>query len=105
MNAAGRGPGVDVLITESRRNAPRGKTAREALCVEKRSGIVNRRIAVAPMMDWTDDASAAFKINSLRRSGRDRSLYVASSGCTLRLENERLLARRLVGSPSTRVAC
>jgi len=28
--------------------------------VEKRSGIADRRIAVAPMMDWTDEVRTAF---------------------------------------------
>jgi hypothetical protein len=29
-------------------------TAKQPVCVEKRSGVADRRIAVAPMMNWTD---------------------------------------------------
>jgi tRNA-dihydrouridine synthase len=40
---------------------------------------LDRRIAVAPMMDWTDDPQTSFAIRCLRVRGNACLLYVSSA--------------------------
>jgi len=40
---------------------------------------LNRRISVAPIMDWTDDRRMFLRINYLAASLKARLLYVSSS--------------------------
>ncbi len=55
--------------------------------LEEHSVLIDRRVSVAPMMDWTDKAVASFWINHLRSKRRLRLLYVAcSSPRTVRRE-------------------
>jgi hypothetical protein len=44
----------------------------------KSAGIVDRRISVAPMMDWTDCAKTFFSIKCLRPVENACLLYVSS---------------------------
>ena len=54
-------------------------TAEQATLKEMGRGIIDRRVAVAPMMDWTDDHRSAFQINGLLPSLSACLLYVSSS--------------------------
>ncbi len=40
-------------------------TARIGIASEKQWDLIDRKVSVAPMMDWTDDLNCAFYINSL----------------------------------------
>jgi tRNA-dihydrouridine synthase A len=65
------------------------KTGKQAVFVGKRSGIVDRRIAVAPMMDWTDRHCRYF----LRGFSPDTLLYteMITAQAILRGNRQRLL--------------
>jgi len=65
------------------------KPVKEALFVEKRGGLVDRRVSVAPMMDWTDRHCRYF----LRGFSPDTLLYteMITTGAILRGDRERLL--------------
>jgi len=71
-------------------------TGKQAEFVEKRSGIADRRIAVAPMMDWTDSGKTRRYVNELGALEKHRSLYVASvSPATLWTSAQRQGFRKL----------
>src|SRR5678816_4369368 len=65
-------------------------SGKQAEFVEKRSGIADRRIAVAPMMDWTDKHCRYF----LRGFSPHVLLYteMITSAAILRGDRKRLLA-------------
>jgi hypothetical protein len=45
----------------------------------KSAGMIDRRISVAPMMDWTDDLQTALLLKVLRRPENPCLLYVSST--------------------------
>ena len=46
--------------------------------IENTAAKIDRRISVAPMMDWTDGETSEFKFKDLALGKNDRSLYVAA---------------------------
>jgi hypothetical protein len=41
-------------------------------------GKIDRRVSVAPMMDWTDEVGFTFRLSHLRSFEKPRLLYVSS---------------------------
>lgn len=67
-----------------RRNSPETprveNTAKIGIFVEKSAATIDRRVSVAPMMDWTDCPRIRFSIKALGRSRAPCLLYVSSNG-------------------------
>ena len=77
------GASADGKLHRIHRNSaetPRMKnTAKQAILVEKGSAISDRRVAVAPMMDWTDEGESAKQLNDLLPPEESCRLYVSSN--------------------------
>jgi hypothetical protein len=54
------------------------------------SASIDRRLSVAPMMDWTDEAESGPPIKSLAGSKPARRLYGASVECLMRRKSSQL---------------
>jgi hypothetical protein len=54
------------------------KTTKTGISSEKSSAAVDRRVSVAPMMDWTDDLQNVLRINDLASPDKACLLYVSS---------------------------